>query len=168
IVSEPIEPAGAVAEPYALWAIEAAPGITAPCDHPAIRVVPDLGPLERLKLHILNLGHSVLADLWLRGDASPSANVRGMMKAEPGETVRAIWRDEVLPAFAATGMGDEAAAYCATTEERFLNPFLDHRIADIAQNHREKISRRIGGLFEWADPSIPMPRLRAIAGRTTA
>ncbi|MGN6307527.1 MAG: mannitol dehydrogenase family protein [Mesorhizobium sp.] len=168
IVSEPIEPAGAVAEPYALWAIEAAPGMAAPCDHPAIRVVPDLAPLERLKLHILNLGHSVLADFWLHSDASPSAIVRGMMKAEPGETVRAIWRDEVLPAFAATGMGDEAAAYCATTEERFLNPFLDHRIADIAQNHGEKVSRRVGGLFDWADPTIPMPRLRAIAGRTTA
>ena len=40
IVSEPIEPVGAVAEPYALWAIEAQPGLVAPTAHPAIRIVP--------------------------------------------------------------------------------------------------------------------------------
>src|SRR5690606_32681587 len=54
IVSAPLEPAGAVAEPYALWAIERAPGLRLPCEHPSIVLTDDLEPFERLKLHILN------------------------------------------------------------------------------------------------------------------
>jgi tagaturonate reductase len=30
-----------------------------------------------------------------------------------------------------------------TVIERFSNPFLKHRLADIAQNHEEKVRRRI-------------------------
>ena len=37
IVSEPLEPVGAVAEPYALWAIEDQPGLELPCDTPRSR-----------------------------------------------------------------------------------------------------------------------------------
>ena len=37
IVSEPLEPLGAVAEPYALWAIEDQPGLELPCRHPGDR-----------------------------------------------------------------------------------------------------------------------------------
>ena len=55
IVSGALEPAGAVAEPYALWAIERQPRLTVPCIHPAIRLVDDLAVTERLKLFILNL-----------------------------------------------------------------------------------------------------------------
>ena len=66
IVSEPLEPLGAVAEPYALWAIEDQPGLELPCRHPAIVVAADLKPYERLKLFILNLGHTYLAEIWAR------------------------------------------------------------------------------------------------------
>ncbi len=65
---------------------------------------------------------------------------------DPDETVKAIladgavrdrldglYRAEVLPGFAAHGMGEEAQAYLSTTMDRFLNPFLDHRISDIAR-----------------------------------
>ena len=64
IVSEPLAPAGAVAEPYALWAIEDQPGLVTPCRHPAIVVTNDLRPYLRLKLFILNLGHTYLAEVW--------------------------------------------------------------------------------------------------------
>ena len=67
IVSEPLEPLGAVAEPYALWAIEDQPGLELPCRHPAIVVAADLKPYERLKLFILNLGHTYLAEIWEQG-----------------------------------------------------------------------------------------------------
>src|SRR6185312_13878940 len=58
IVSAALEPVGAVAEPYALWAIEKQPGLAMPCVHPCIRPVDDLATTERLKLFILNLGHT--------------------------------------------------------------------------------------------------------------
>mgnify|MGYP002085189603 CR=1 FL=1 len=61
IVSEPIEPIGAVAEPYGLWAIKRQPGFEPPLQHPNITYTDDLEPFLRLKLHILNLGHTYLA-----------------------------------------------------------------------------------------------------------
>ena len=163
IVSEPIEPVGAVAEPYALWAIEDRPGLTLPCTHPAIRRLASLEPAERLKLHILNLGHSVLAGIW-RDEGRPEGETVRAILADPGPRGRleAIFRDEVLPGFAARGMGAEAAAYVETTMARFLNPYLDHRLADIAANHDQKVERRIRAFLDWAD--TPAPRLAAIAG----
>ncbi len=65
IVSRALEPVGAVAEPYALWAIERQEGLTLPCSHEAIVLTDDLDHYERLKLFTLNLGHSYLAERWL-------------------------------------------------------------------------------------------------------
>jgi len=169
IVSEAIEPAGAVAEPYALWAIEAAPGVSLPTSHPALQLVPDLEELERLKLHILNLGHTALADVWRRAGQPGGRLVRQMM-ADPAarDELDAIYTEEVLPGFEARGYGPETAKYRVATVERFENPFLDHRVADIAQNHDQKAQRRIGRFIEWVEAAATgprMPRLRAILAR---
>lgn len=149
IVSAPIEPAGAVAEPYALWAIRAMPGLVPPCRHADIQVVDDLDFIERRKLFVLNLGHTLLADRWLREGRRQDETVREII-ADPA--VRAwletIMRSEVIPAFG--DRQDEIAAYFAVTLDRFANPFLDHRLADIAQNHAAKIDRRAGGLVRFA------------------
>lgn len=162
IVSEPLEPAGAIAEPYALWAIENQPGLRPPCIHPCVKLVDDLTPYEKLKLHILNLGHTVLADLWLRQGRDPKETVREIL-ADPDIATRLdrIYRSDVIPAFAAKGLESEAADYVVATLERFRNPFLDHRLSDIANHHREKIERRIVDLRRWS-PGVAMPELQAI------
>lgn len=165
IVSEPIEPAGAIAEPYAIWAIERQPGLTLPCEHAFIKLVEDLTPYERLKLHILNLGHTVLADRWQRHGRPQAECVKEILAdAAIRADLEEIYREEVVPGFRAHGLGDEAEAYVVTTLQRFLNPYLDHRLADIAGNHAEKIVRRIVGFRDWC-PDVPMPRLSAIADR---
>ncbi|QDY68220.1 mannitol dehydrogenase family protein [Qingshengfaniella alkalisoli] len=166
IVSEPIDPVGAVAEPYALWAIENQPGLTAPTVHSAIQMVDALEAVERLKLHILNLGHTVLASFWKDGVGNPDALVRELLREPDGRRMRRVIEDEVLPGFAAHQMGEEAEEYLATTLERFSNPFLDHRIADIAQNHPQKVARRITAFLAWArtaDPGYCAPTLEKIA-----
>lgn len=169
IVSEPIEPIGAVAEPYALWAIKRAPGVHAPCHHPSIVLTEDLEPYERLKLHILNLGHTFLAEIWQREDRPADETVRAILAdKEIGARLDTLYESEVLPGFAANGMGDEARAYVATTLDRFLNPFLDHRIADISQHHPEKVTRRIRAFLEWAEKAgsaSGMTTLQQIAAR---
>lgn len=164
IVSEPLEPIGAVAEPYALWAIERRPGLVLPCTHPCIVLADDLEPFERLKLHILNLGHTVLAEIWRREGRPAGETVRAIL-ADPAilSRLEAVYRDEVLPGFAARGMGEQAHDYVRTTLDRFRNPFLDHRIADIAQNHGTKIERRIAAFLDWVaeagtPPSAPVLR----------
>src|ERR1700678_1260847 len=75
----------------------------------------------------------------------------------------ALYAEEVVPVFAAIGMGDEARAYLKTVIERFSNPFLDHRLSEIFTNHEAKMRRRFGGLIELANTSearvnLPPPK----------
>lgn len=165
IVSEPIEPVGAIAEPYALWAIEKTKGLTLPCTHPDIVVTDNLAHYEQLKLYLLNLGHTFIAEQWLNAKRPQDEIV---LEAMQDETIRnaleALWREEVLPVFAADGLGAEAEEYVASVRERFLNPFLKHRIADIASNHAEKKQRRFAPIIARAEKlglDVQQPRLRA-------
>jgi tagaturonate reductase len=164
IVSEPIQPVGAVAEPYALWAIERQDGLVLPCNHAAIIVTDNLAQYERLKLWVLNLGHSFLAERWIAERRPAEETVLSAM-SDPAlrQQLEAVWSEEVLPVFAVEGLESEAEAYIAEVRERFLNPFLKHRLSDVAQNHREKKLRRIAPLVALAEQyglAIAQSRLR--------
>lgn len=165
IVSEPLEPAGAVAEPYALWAIENQPRLQLPCRHPAIVLTDDLARHERLKLFLLNLGHTLLAELWLRGGLAPDMTVlQAMQTPALRDPLEQTWLQEVLPVFDALGQGDEARSYLVSLRDRLLNPFLAHRLADIAQNHPQKKLRRLQPVVDLAAqhaPGLAQPTLRA-------
>ena len=167
IVSEPLEPLGAIAEPYALWAIASRPGLALPFSHPAIVITDALERFERLKLHILNLGHSWLADRWARSGARPDMTVLDALR-DPDEATAlcGVFHDEVIPGFARRGLGREAQDYVATTLDRFSNPFLAHRLTDIHQGHGAKVAKRIGGFIDWVSQTgagAPrMPRLQAV------
>jgi len=167
IVSAPLEPLGAIAEPYALWAIRHA---EPPLRHAAILSVPDLEPFERLKLHVLNLGHTVLADLWLNRGGLAGETVKQLLSRDDvRRELLSIYEDEVMPGFAARGMVEDAKRYVGNTVPRFDNPFLEHHLSDIAQNHVIKVQRRIADFIAWAkgaDSGLEMPRLAAIASAT--
>jgi len=165
IVSEPLEPAGAIAEPYALWAVEAQPRLQLPCRHPAIVLTDALEKYERLKLFLLNLGHTLLAETWLHGRFAADMTVLEAMH-EPAlrDPLEQAWEHEVLPVFQALGQGDEAHDYVAALRDRLLNPFLAHRLNDIAQNHAQKKLRRLQPVVDLAQQKVPglaQPLLRA-------
>lgn len=166
IVPTSLEPVGAVAEPYALWAIADQPGFIPPCAHPDIRVVPDLAPYERLKLFILNLGHTAMAERWLTTGRDPGETVvQAVSDPATRAFLDALYDDEVLPVFAALGMGAQAEAYRASVLDRFANPHLRHRFADIAVNQPAKKERRIGAFLDLARGAAPghrMPVLEAM------
>ena len=168
IVSESLDPIGAVAEPYALWAIEDAPGLRPVCRHADLVVTDDLARYERLKLYILNLGHTWLAERWLLERRPPDETVReALADPELSGSLDALYAEEVLPVFAGLGLGDAARAYRNTTLERFRNPFLRHHLRDIAQNHAAKKERRFKALIELARQAAPrlvQPRLTAALG----
>jgi len=166
IVSQPIEPAGAVAEPYALWAIQSKPGQALPCSHPDIVVAPDIGRFEQLKLFILNLGHTFLTDRWVKASLDQGMTVKELLaRPDMRDALERLYADEVVPGFALKGMGEAAEAYARQTVERFENPFLEHHLTDIFQNHEEKIRRRMGGFLDWSGADAPTLRdmLRRVA-----
>jgi tagaturonate reductase len=157
IVSEALEPAGAVAEPYALWAIQRRPGLLPPCTHPAIVVADDISSFAQLKLYILNLGHTFLTDGWLKSDLPRDMTVREIMAVNAHrQRLMQLYQGDILTGFTRMGMGQEAGAYIAQTVERFENPFLNHRLSDIADNHAEKIRRRAGGFLGWTKIASPV------------
>ena len=168
IVSSPLEPAGAVTEPYALWAIEVQPGMVLPCHHPSMVLTNDLPQFEQRKLWLLNLAHTFLADRWIALSRPANETVVHAMHDPAMRTpLESVWADEVLPVFDAEGGGIPARSYLVELRDRLLNPFLEHRLADIAKNHAEKLQRRILPVLERADKlglDIPQPLLRQALG----
>jgi tagaturonate reductase len=139
-----------------------------PCEHEAIVVTDDLPRYERLKLLLLNLGHTYLAERW-QADRRPADEntLHAMRDPVLRAELEAVWRDEVLPVFDALGEADSARAYLDDVRERFENPFLDHRLADIARNHAEKKERRLRPVIDLAQElglRIDQPRLKAALG----
>ncbi len=167
IVSEAIAPVGAVAEPYAVWVVERQPRLVMPCSHPAIVLTDDLDFYERLKLFLLNAGHTWLAERWLSQGLPADLTVReAMADAALRAGLEALWAGEILPVFDTLGAAarQQAEAYLVDVRERFANPFLDHRIADIAQNHAQKKQRRLGPIVALAAehaPQLAQPGLKA-------
>jgi tagaturonate reductase len=165
IVSEAIAPVGAVAEPYALWAIERQPGLVLPCAHEAVVLTDELARHERLKLLLLNLGHSFLAERWLQAGRPEGMTVLQAMRDDGLRAeLEALWADEVLPVFDALGEREQALGYLDALRDRLLNPFLAHRLADIAQNHGQKKQRRLAPAVRLArQHGLPLaqPRLHA-------
>lgn len=170
IVSEAIEPVGAVAEPYAVWVVERQARLQLPCTHPGIVLTDDLAFYERLKLFLLNAAHTFLAERWQQDSHPATLTVREAM-AHPAlrAEVEALWAEEILPVFSTLGAAAraQAEAYLVDVRERFENPFLNHRIADIAQNHAQKKERRLGPIVALAAqnaPHLALPRLKAALG----
>jgi len=151
IVSQPIEPIGAVAEPYALWAIEKQSGLILPCAHPSIVLTDDLSRFERLKLYLLNLAHTMLAEGWLAEQREPDETVlQAMSNPRIRAGLESCWMEEVMPVLVDQGLGTDAEAYIGHLRDRLLNPFLFHRLRDISQNHAEKKRRRLAPVVDYA------------------
>ena len=152
IVSSPLEPAGAVAEPYALWALERKPGMVLPCTHPAMVVTDQLATFEQRKLWLLNLGHTFLVERWQALNGPADMTVEQAMHTPALRTpLEVVWADEVLPVLDAEGSGTEARSYLEELRDRLLNPFLQHRLSDIAKNHEEKKQRRMAPVVKRAE-----------------
>jgi tagaturonate reductase len=107
-----------------------------------------------------------LAERWIADRRPRDETVRAIIAdREMRAFLDAIYDEEVLPVLIAAGI-TEAPAYRDTVIGRFRNPFLDHRLADIADNHASKKERRMGGVMRLAAevaPGLRQPRLAAMA-----
>jgi fructuronate reductase len=125
-------------EPFAQWVIE--DRFTS--DRPAwekvgVEMVPQVDDARRLKLHVLNAAHSALAYLGLeRGHE--------FVRQAAADPVLAggldlMMRTEIAPALP----GLPVRAYWDKTMARFLNPMIDHRLDQIAQDGAFKLAQRL-------------------------
>jgi tagaturonate reductase len=128
-----------VAEPYSLWAIEATPRTPDLFRHPAVRFVPDHLPFFLRKVRILNAAHTALVS---QARAKGITLVRDAMAHPEIEAwLRRLLFEEIVPTV--TERVEAAAAFAEQTLERFRNPYLDHKISDIATYHEAKVKIRL-------------------------
>jgi tagaturonate reductase len=127
-------------EPYALWAIELPKNrpfsfIT----HPSIELVPDLAPYFLRKVRILNGIHTALVGkFYARGFDTVQ---RALREPEVMDWVLALLYEEIIPVL--VGRVDNVARYARQVLDRFQNPFLEHRLRDIAVGHVAKKQIRL-------------------------
>jgi fructuronate reductase len=105
-------------------------------------IVADISGYQRLKLHVLNTAHSALAYLGLpRGHQYVRQAI-----ADPQllQFLDAMMAQEIVPALAPL----DVAAYWRTVKQRFANPMIDHRLAQIAEDGSLKLPQRLFPLLE--------------------
>jgi len=97
----------------------------------------DVGPFEQRKLHMLNAAHTILAITGLRRGLTTVDEA--IAHPELRALVDAWWEQagELLPEAL------DAGGYAAALRERFANPGLRHRLAQIAENMTVKLQSRV-------------------------
>ena len=139
-----------VTEPFSEWVLAGAFPAGRP-DWAAVgaAIVDDVAPFEQRKLWLLNGGHSLLAYAGsIRGHETIAET---MADATCRQWLEELWDDAVayvpLPA-------EDLAAYRDSLRERFENPAIRHRLAQIASDGSQKIPLRV----------LPVIRLHRQAG----
>jgi tagaturonate reductase len=133
------DPMLTVCEPYALWAIENKPGADRFLEHPAVVWTPDVLPYFLRKVRILNGGHTALViRAWGRG----LQTVREAM-SDPhlAPWLERLLFEEVVPVL--EGRVDDPAGFARQVLDRFRNPFLEHKLSNIAVHHAAKVEVRL-------------------------
>jgi fructuronate reductase len=130
-----------VAEPFRQWVIE--DRFTGPrpaWERVGAELVGDVGPYEEMKLRLLNGSHSALAYL---GFLAGFEHVFEVMAApEFVEFVRRMMALEVAPTLS---VPVDLCAYQERLLERFADPAIRHRTAQIAMDGSQKLPQRLLG-----------------------
>jgi tagaturonate reductase len=138
------DPLFAVAEPFALWLIEGSDGSGPLAEHPAVEFVERLEPYYLRKVRILNGAHTALV-----AKARPLGfeTVReAVLDPEVGAWLRSLLLEEIVPTL--EGRTESPEQFALDSLQRFANPFLEHRLADIALHHEVKLETRLAPTLE--------------------
>ncbi|MCA0757714.1 tagaturonate reductase [Paenibacillus sp. N4] len=152
------DPMLTTAEPYHLWAIEGEQELERllPLRQAGLNVhwVDDLKPFQLRKVRILNGAHTLMTPL---GIIHGIEQVREAMEDPAvGRLVRDTVEREIIPALPIAEQ--ELRQYAADVYERFLNPFIRHRLADIAMNSLSKFKvRLLPSLLTYLENGKPVP-----------
>lgn len=130
-----------VCEPFFLWAIEGDSRITAkvPLDKGGLNVVvtDNLEFYRTRKVRILNGSHTMSV---LAGHLAGLETVEQLIKDKDfAEYLAEGLRTEIIPSMNGEGLTE----YADSVKERFLNPYLNHRLLSIALNSVSKFKSRV-------------------------
>ena len=136
------DPLAVMAEPYALWAIENHPGEAKICEHRAIVYAPDVQPYFLRKVRELNGAHTALVCHWIRNGRQPYQLVReAMAHATTRSWLEELVFNEIVPTI--TDRVVDAQGFAKDVFDRFANPYIDHKLADIELYHSTKVEVRL-------------------------
>lgn len=131
------------AEPYLLWAIQAPKSVQVelPFNRTAQNVIftADLSRYRTLKVRILNGAHTAMVPVGL---SQGITTVREFVEhPDWGTWLNTLLKEEVAPTLPYEP--DEIEHYIATVTDRFRNPYIHHKLADIALNSISKFRVRL-------------------------
>jgi tagaturonate reductase len=128
-----------MAEPFAFWAVDDQKGRGKIFRHPAILAIRDVRPYFLRKVRILNAAHTALVNKAMpRGFTTVREAV---LDPEIAAWLERLLFDEIVPTL--EGRVDGPAAFAHQVLERFRNPFLEHKLSDIAIYHEAKVTIRL-------------------------
>lgn len=150
-----------IAEPFTQWVIEDDFAGPRPAWERAGAVLTDeVAPWEQAKLRMLNATHSMLAYLGgLRGYETIAEAVRD---DELAALATDLMTADVVPTLSPPD-GLDLAAYGATVLERFANPALRHRTAQVAMDGSAKLPVRLLGTVRDRLAAGAQPTAAALA-----
>jgi fructuronate reductase len=163
-----------VTEPFRQWVVEDDFAAGRPAWERAGAVLTaDVAPYEALKLRMLNGSHSTIAYLGALAGHEHVADAMG----DPGivEVVSRLMAEDVVPTLSVPG-GFDVEGYSQELLDRFANPALRHRTAQIAMDGTQKLPqrllgtiadrRRAGGRPRWACLGVAAWMRYVSAGRS--
>jgi len=134
-----VDPMLIVAEPFAFFALESHPHAAPFAVHPAIVRTTDVMPYFLRKVRILNAAHTALL---IKAKPRGFEIVRDAVNdPELGDWLRRLLTEEIVPTL--QGRVDQPDLFARQTLDRFRNPFLDHKFADIYLHHASKVQIRL-------------------------
>ncbi len=159
------DPMLTTAEPYHLWVIEGEPELenVLPLVRSGLNVhwVEELKPYQQRKVRILNGAHTLMA---LVGLVHGLKEVRESMEhPEWGALVKRTISEEIIPSLPYDRQ--ELESYAGEVTSRFLNPFIRHRLSDIAMNSLSKFKTRLlPSIAFYIENDLPDGLLHGLAG----
>lgn len=125
-------------EPFALWVLEGEPLPGFP-RHPAILFSASVEDYKLRKLRILNGAHTALV---VKAMPLGIETVRSAVEhPRVGAWLRELLFTEIVPVL--EDRVDQPREFAEQTLERFKNPYLHHKLSDIAKGHEQKIILRL-------------------------
>jgi fructuronate reductase len=146
-----------VTEPFTQWVIEDDFAAGRPAwDAAGAILTGDVAPYEKMKLRLLNGAHSMLA--YLGSDFQYVSEAVDVL----GDVLRHYMDEDASPTLDVPS-GFDLAAYKDSLLERFANPALRHRTAQIAMDGSQKLPLRLLGVVRDRLAAGAEPRWAALA-----